>query len=245
MLYKRNIPETKQSTFVAFISNSLSLGDHPTNHILVRQELSKTDDKRDPWIQGHMMSIDSSWRWIMQKNLIQCNSFLQWFIGINSSLMFSACSKEKFDKTLKVSELGHLRRSSVGGRENSKVDFKLIPEKMESIFSVLEETDKKHDSNIMPNRIRFNTASELAKIAWKIQFQVGYLCPFFQGNWISARLLTNTLRVHWSLPWLTFDYAKENEEEDVGREYQIEAQRWFELFDEEGVLTDKYLPFVL
>tara|TARA_Y100000310_G_scaffold217831_1_gene218951 strand:+ start:3372 stop:3950 length:579 start_codon:yes stop_codon:yes gene_type:complete len=192
-----------------------------------------------------MMSIDSSWRWIIKEELIQCDKFLQWFIGMNSTLMFPACSKEKYDKTLKASELGSLRESSVGGRENSKVDVKLVPEKMESIFSALEKADKDHDGNIMPNRVRFNTASELAKIAWKAQFQIGYLCPFFQGNWISARLLTNVLRVHWTLPWLVFDYSKENEEEAAGKEYQIESQRWFDLFDKEDVLTDSYLPFVL
>jgi hypothetical protein len=83
---------------------------------------------------------------------------------------------------------------------------------------------------------------ELAKIAWKVQFQIGYICPFFQGNWVSARLLTNVLRVHWSLPWLMFDYPDEDKEA-VGQEYKLEVSRWFDLFDEHGVLTDQFLPY--
>lgn len=242
LLYKRNIPETDQSTFIAFVTNSLSLSGVFINHIQVRQNLAKPIGERHSWIQSHIEVIDKSWNWIMKRELIQCPEFLQWFIQLNSDLMARPCSTEKDTGKFKKSELGKLRRSPTGGNEITKILFDDVAEYIESIFSVLEKNDNEKDKDIMPKRLRFNSAVELAKIAWKVQFQIGYICPFFQGNWVSARLLTNILRVHWSLPWLTFEYPDEDKEA-VGQTYQLEVSRWFDLFDEHGVLTDKFLSY--
>ena len=99
----------------------------------------------------------------------------------------------------------------------------------------------------MSNRIHFSAASELAKAAWKVQFQIGYMCPFFQGNWASARLLTNALRCHWSLPWITITYKEEDnfelDKDEIGKLYQEETHLWFELFDTKGVLTEDFVSF--
>ncbi|HIG58670.1 MAG TPA: hypothetical protein EYQ21_04625 [Flavobacteriales bacterium] len=144
--------------------------------------------------------------------------------------MTRPCSTEKDTGKFKKSELGKLRSSPTGGSETTKVLFDDVAEYIESVFSVLEKNDSERDKDIMPNRLRFDSAVELAKIAWKVQFQIGYICPFFQGNWVCARLLTNVLRVHWSLPWLTFEYPDEDKEA-LGQTYQLEVSRWFDLFD--------------
>jgi len=242
LIYKRNIPETPTTTFVAFIANSLSLSKIFVNHVQVKQELSRPVADRHPWIQSHIESIDISWRWIIKRELIQCPNFLKWFVNLNYTLMNLQCSKYKSSDQFKASELNKFRSSSTGGDESTEFISDDVVKSIESIFSMLEKCDCENDKYIMPNRLRFDSAVELAKIAWKVQFQIGYICPFFQGNWISARLLTNTLRVHWSLPWLIFDYPDE-ENEDVGKVYQAEAARWFDLFDNDGVLTDKFLSY--
>ena len=241
MLYERNIPETDQSVFISFITNSLSLSGVFVNHIQTRQELAKPNDKRHPWIQSHMVSVDVSWKWIMQRNLIQCFGFIDWFIELNTHLMSLPCSTENNSGQFKSYELGSLRSTPPGGRETSKIPHEEVKENLESIFLSLEKYDNDHDQYIMPLRVRFSSAVELAMAAWKLQFQLGYLCPFYQGNWISARLMTNVLRCHWSLPWLTFDYSDKEEKNELGNLYNEEIAQWFKLFDDYGVLTDKFI----
>ena len=240
MQYKRSIPETKTKSFMAFVANSLSLSGVPVNHVQVRQESNK-EGRRHPWIQGQMDGCNELWRWIMKRDLIQHDAFLKWFVELNNILMSGPCNNEKNDMFRKA-ELRKLRNTDPGGGEVSNVDHGLVIQNMESLFSVFEKCDQENDEFIMPNRIRFNIASDLARIAWKAQFQVGYICPFFQGNWVSARLLTNTLRCHWSLPWHTFEYER-NENQELGLEYHAEIQRWKDLFDAEGVLTESCLDY--
>jgi len=226
---------------MAFIANSLSLSGVPANHVQVRQESSKDKDFQNPWIRGQMNGCNESWKWILKREMIQCNRFLGWFIELNNILMVHACLSENSSK-FKNLELRKLRDIEVGGGEVSSVDPKRVYQDMHSLFSVLEKYDHENDKFIMPKRIKFSVASELAKVSWKAQFQIGYICPFFQGNWVSARLLTNTLRCHWSLPWHNFEYERD-ENREINREYHEEMHRWNALFDEEGVLTKSFLDY--
>lgn len=239
MQYRRNIPETESKTFMAFISNSLSLSGIPFNHLQVRQESSKKATNRNPWISGHMTGCNDSWKWIMKREMIQCNKFLKWFMTLNNVLMSLPCSSEKSNKFKRL-ELMKFRTSDPGGGESSSMNHSLVKQNMESLFSVLEKHDLESDEFIMPKRVRFSVASNLARVAWKVQFQIGYMCPFFQGNHVSGRLLTNILRCHWSLPWHSFEYETDSNQE-MGLEYHKEEQRWDELFDEEGPLTESFL----
>ena len=241
MLHKRHIPETDRKTFIAFISNSLSFSGVFVNHVQIRKELSKPLNERHPWVQAQMLSIDMVWKWVMQRRLIQCSEFMKWFINLNSSVMSLPCSINKSTDTFNKLKLGRFRDSLPGGNETSKMPFEEIPEKMNSIFSVLEKLDHEKDDSIMSNRVHFSAASDLAKAAWKVQFQIGYMCPFFQGNWASGRLLTNALRCHWSLPWVTFTYEDDDEKDETGKAYQEESHAWFKLFDEKGILTEDFV----
>jgi len=215
------------------------LSDIHVNQIKIRRELKKTDGKQESWVLSHMDACDLSWKFIMSKKLIQCNSISDWFTELNRRVMEPVCNDR--GEVYSSSELGVYRSSDQCCTEDAMIDYEEIDEKMNSLFSCIEEADKKYDDSIMPHRINLGVATTLASIAWKLQFQIGYICPFFQGNWCSARIFINTLRCHWSLPWLTFNYEEHDDKEDVGRTYKNEILRWFDLFDREGVLTDKFI----
>jgi len=240
LLYNRYIPETSQNTFINFISNSLVLSGIHTSHIQIRRELNKDADKIDPWIGGHLSACNKAWTWVLDKKMIQCQNLLQLFMGINERIIEPVCRSDASDTRYKKSELNKLRDSDPGGGESSHVPHEDVPEYLNSILVELEKCDSENDQHIMPKRVRFSAATKLAKIAWKTQFQIGYICPFYQGNWVSSRLIMNSLRCHWSLPWLILS-VEDDDKQDKGRAYFDEQNLWFRLFNQEGVLTDKFI----
>lgn len=240
MLYNRYIPETDQNTFINFICNSLILSRIHISHVQIRRSLNKDKEKMDPWVRGQFAGCNEAWKFLTQKKMIQCQDLISCLITINEKLVGQVCRADTCDTRYQSSELNKLRTSEVGGGEISSVPHEEVASYVEKLFINLEKYDLENDKYIMPRRVRFSAATRLARIAWKTQFQIGYICPFFQGNWLSARLLMNILRCHWSLPWLIMS-TEDDPKQDEGRAYFDERSKWFDLFNKEGVLTDKFI----
>tara|TARA_Y100000034_G_scaffold133766_1_gene200217 strand:- start:1826 stop:2449 length:624 start_codon:yes stop_codon:yes gene_type:complete len=205
------------------------------NYIQISREISKEKDEVNPWVQAHMSSCNFAWDFILNKKLIQSSALEKWVIDLNIKLVTPTCNNDSSH----LKSAGEYRKKD----ENSKVPHGEVQEKVRSIFLEMERLDEEHDDKIMPHRVKFEVASILARAAWKCHFQIMYIAPFSQGNAAVSRILANMLRCHWSLPWLSFNYEHEEEfsKEDPGRIYFNERDRWFALFDREGVLTGQII----